>query len=77
MSDKRKFLANLSKLKGASDELKAMRVQHDLSPDERETTKNLLAEAYKTNQNEKPNILWYKVRGPPHAQWIVKIFVTR
>ena len=51
--DKRKFLASLSKLKEAPADFKNVRVQHDLSPEERKKTKDLLAEAYiiKTKQN--------------------------
>ena len=72
--DKRKFLANLYKLGDASEELKAVRIQHDLSPDEREITKNLLAEAYNKNQSENPTNFLYKVRGPPQAPRVVKVY---
>ena len=72
--DKRKFLSNLYKLSDARDELKSIRIQHDLSPDERELTKNLLAEAYNKNQDEKPSNFLYKVRGPPQAPRVVKVY---
>ena len=65
--DKRKFLSNLYKLRDASAELKAVRIQHDLSPDERELTKTLVAEANDKNQSEKPTNFLYRVRGPPQA----------
>lgn len=72
--DKRKFLSNLWKLKDAPSELTSLRIQHDLNKDERETTSRLLAEAYEKNKNEKPTNFLYKVRGPPFALRIVKIF---
>ena len=72
--DKRKFLTNLSKLKDAPAELTSLRIQHDLNKDERETTKRLLAAAYEKNQNEKPSNFLYKVRGPPYALKIVKVY---
>ena len=58
----------------ASEELKAVRIQHDLSPDEREITKNLLAEAYNKNQSENPTNFLYKVRGPLQAPRVVKVY---
>ena len=72
--DKRKFLTNLSKLKDAPSELATLRIQHDLNKDERETTKRLLTAAYEKNQNEKPSNFLYKVRGPPYALKIVKVY---
>ena len=72
--DKRKFMSNLYKLKDATEELKTIRIQHDLSPDERELTKTLLAEAYNKNQSENPTNFLYKVRGPPQAPRVVKVY---
>ena len=65
--DKRKFYSSLSKLKEAPADLENIRIQHDLSPEEREKTKQLLAEAYAKNQTEEPVGFLYKVRGPPNA----------
>ena len=72
--DKRNFLSNLYKLRDAREELKEVRIQQDLSPNERELTKSLLAEAYNKNQTENPNNFLYKVRGPPQAPRIVKVY---
>ena len=54
VADKRKFLSSLSKLRNAPSDIKNLRIQHDLSPDERKQTKALLAEAYKKNREESP-----------------------
>ena len=72
--DKRKFLSSLSNLKDAPTELQNISVTQDLSPDERAKSKQLLKKAYVMNQEEKPADFLYKVRGPPHAMRIVKIF---
>ena len=45
-----------------------------MSPDERKVSKELLTEAYNKNQTEAPAGFLYKVRGPPHAMKIVKIY---
>ena len=72
--DKRKFFSCLSKLKEAPDDLKNIRIQHDLTPEERQKTKELLSKAYEKNQSEAPVGFLYKVRGPPHAIKIVKVY---
>ena len=74
--DKRKFLANLYKLGEAPEEciIKSIQVQHDLSPEERKHTKLLLKEAHEKNENENPVNFLYKVRGPPGAIQIVKVY---
>ena len=72
--DKRTFLASLYKLKEAAPKFKETRVQHDLTPEDRMFTKTLLAEAHKKNEDEKPSDFLFKVRGPPGAIKIVKIF---
>ena len=74
---KRKFMANLFRLKEAPAALNGIRIQHDLAPDDRILTKSLLAEAYQKNQTEKPNGFLYKVRGPPQAPQIVKIYQNK
>lgn len=72
--DKRKFFSCLSKLREAPAELKKVRIQHDLTPQERQKTKELLSKAYEKNQSEAPVDFLYKVRGPPHAIKIVKVY---
>ena len=76
--DKRTFLANLYKLKQSSPDLiNNIKIQHDLTVEERKITKDLLSEAYNKNQTESPVDFLYKVRGPPHALKVVKVFHTR
>ena len=75
--DKRKFLSNLYHLKEAPEPFKNVQIQHDLTPEDRDTTKSLLKEAYGKNNEEKPKDFLYKVRGPPGAIKIVKIFNRR
>lgn len=72
--DKRKFLANLYKLDDATTDLKKISVKHDLSPDERQQSKELFTEAQRKNDTEKPVDFLYKVRGPPHSLRIVKVY---
>ena len=72
--DKRKFLSSLHKLNNAPDKLKSVSVKHDLSTDQRLKSKELVAQAYKKNQEESPENFLYKVRGPPHAKKIVKVY---
>jgi len=72
--DKRKFLANMRELKNARDDIKKISIQHDLSPEERKTRKDLVLEAREKNENLLPEAdFLYKVRGPPHAVKIVKV----
>lgn len=49
-------------------------MRHDLTEDERKTTKKLLNEASGKNESEKPVDFLYRVWGPPHAQRIVKVY---
>ena len=71
--DKRKFLAKLYKLK-LDKKFEGVRVAHDMCEDDRLENKRLLEEAYNRNQKEKPTDFKYKVRGPPWALKIVKVF---
>ena len=73
--DKRVFLSNLYKLKNS--EFDEINVRHDLTEDERKTTKKLLTEASNRNESEKPEGFLYRVRGPPYAQRIVKIYLKK
>ena len=72
--DKRKFLSNLYHLKNAADPFKSVQVNHDLTDEDRSLTKQLLKEAYDKNQTEKPESFLYKVRGPPGAIKVVKVY---
>ena len=71
--DKRKFLAKLYKLK-LDKKFERVRVAHDMCEDDRLENKRLLKEAYILNQKEQPTDFKYKVRGPPWALRIVKVF---
>ena len=70
--NKRKFLANLYKLK-LDKKFERIRVAHDMCEDDRSENKRLLKEAYNRNQKEKPTDFKYKVRCPPWALRIVKV----
>ena len=72
--DKRKFLSNLYHLKQATDPFKKVQVNHDLTVEDRNLTKQLLKEAYDKNQSENPADFLYKVRGPPGAIKVVKVY---
>lgn len=72
--DKRKFLANLRELKNAREDIRKISVQQDLSQEDRLKRKTLLAQAQEKNNTEAPEAFLYRVRGPPHALRIVKVF---
>ena len=57
--DKRKFLSSLHELNNAPSHMKNLSVKHDLSADERQKTKDLLAQAHKKNQDESPQDFLY------------------
>lgn len=72
---KKKFLSLLYKLQKAPEKFKSINVQHDLSQSEREHLNSLLKKAKEMNTDpEKPKEFSYKVRGPPNAFTIKKIF---
>ena len=73
VAEKRKFLSLLYKLESASEELKCISVQHDLSVSERDQLKILLAKAKELNKQRTSKEFVYKVRGPPFAFKIVKL----
>ena len=75
--DKRKFLSNLYHLKQAADPYKAVQVNHDLTDEVRNLTKQLLKDAYSKNHSENPADFLYKVRGPPSAIKVVKVYHRR
>ena len=72
--DKRKFLSSLHKLENASADLKKLSVKHDFSADESQYSKELFDEAQRKNDADPTADFLYKVRGPPHALRIVKVY---
>lgn len=72
--DKRKFLSNLYHLKQAAAPFKAVQVNHDLTDEDRTLTKQLLKDAHSKNESENPTDFLYKVRGPPGAIKVVKVY---
>ena len=72
-SNKRKFLANLYKLK-PHEKFQNIQINHDMSKTDREEKKKLLKEAYLMNEKETDSDFKYKVRGPPWSMSIVKVF---
>ena len=71
--DKRKFLSSLYKLKSDS-KFDEIRVSHDMCEADRAENGRLLQEAYQRNQKIKNAGYKWKVRGPPWALRIVKVF---
>ena len=71
--EKRKFLSRLYRLK-VDEKFKNINVSHDMNEEERVENKKLLKEAYEMNINENNQNFKYKVRGPPWAMKIVKVF---
>ena len=69
---KRGIFKNLHKLKECRPPLSQVRVQHDMSREEREEETRLYKEAKAMGAQDQGN--WsYKVRGPPWARRIAKI----
>lgn len=71
--DKRKFMASLSKLPQFPS-LKNVRVAHDMCMEDRQKNKELLKEAYEQNQKDPSAGFKWKVRVPPWAMRIQRIF---
>ena len=71
--DMHKFLAKLYKLK-QDEKFQGIRVAHDMCEDDRLDNKRLQREAYSRNHKEQPTDFKYKVRGPPWALKIVRVF---
>ena len=67
-------MSSLYRLKTAKKKLKSIQVQHDLSLLERERLDVLIEEAKLLNVEAKNENFVYKVRGPPSALQIVKVF---
>ncbi len=72
-AEKRKIMSRLFRLRDAEDKYKNISIQHDMSQEERETTKKLLAMAKEKNEAETSQNFVYKVRGPPWDQRLVKL----
>lgn len=69
---KRKLFGKLHKLKSGQSPLTEIRVQHDMTPSEREQETKLFKQA--KDQQTKAEGKWiFKVRGPPWAREIIKI----
>ena len=62
---------NLKNLKTAEEPLKSVSVSHDMSQEEREISKNLVAEAKLKEQADPYH--HYRVRGPPGNQRIAQL----
>ena len=62
---------NLRNLNAAEEPLKSVSVSHDMSQEEREISKNLVAEAKLKEQADPYHR--YRVRGPPGNQRIVQL----
>ena len=76
-STKRKILLNANKLQGCGDdELKTIRMSHDLTQQEREHSKNLYEEAKRRENEDASGGFKYKVRGPPWDMKIVRIKIS-
>ena len=71
--DKRKLLSNLYKLK-LDKKFDNIRIAHDMTEEDRAENKRLLDQAYQMNKEEKPTEYRYKVRGPPWAMKIIKVY---
>ena len=72
--EKRKFFANLYHLKDAHVPFKNVQIQHDLTLEERQITRDLVNKANEKNKEENPTDFLYKVRGSPGSMKIVKIY---
>ena len=73
---KARLMTNLVNLKNAEDPYKSMRIQHDMTPQERETEKQLILEAKAKSENDEGNF-FYVVRGLPGNRNIVKVLRRR
>ena len=74
IDDKKKFFLSLYKLENSPESLKEISIQHDLSQSERDDLKVLVDKAKDLNKIETSEEFKYKVRGPPCAFRIVKVF---
>ena len=70
-------MSNLYHLKQAVDPYKAVQVNHDLTDEDQNLTKQLLKDAYSKNHSENPADFLYNVRGPPSAMKVVKVYHRR
>ncbi len=75
--DKRKIMSRLYRLKDAEQRFNNISVQNDMTQEEREKTKELLAVAKKKNEEEPSETHIYKVRGPPWDQQVVRLKLNK
>ena len=71
LETKKQLFKNLRKLQQADENIKILSISHDLTPEEREENRALLAEAKEKEANEPDYI--FQVRGPPWNRAIIKI----
>ena len=69
LDHKKELYSNIRNLKDANDSLKSLSIDHDMSREEREVTKKLVAEAKKLELEDPTKR--YRVRGPPGNQRVV------
>lgn len=69
---KASLMTNLSELRNADEPFDEMRVQHDMTPSERETEKKLIAEAKEKSEADSENF-FYVVRGLPGNRKVVQV----
>lgn len=67
------IMESLSKLKSADDKFKNIVVAHDLTQNEREACRELVAEAKRREQNDNSGEYIFRVRGPPTDLRIVRL----
>ena len=70
LETKKQLFKNLRKLQQAEENIKILSISHDLTPEEREENRALLAEAKEKEANEPDYI--FQVRGPPWNRVIIK-----
>ena len=73
---KRTFLSNLYKLKNVK-KFEKISVAHDMSLEDRDESKRLRNEAKDRNKELDSTDYRFKVRGPPWAMKIVKVFSNK
>ena len=71
LDSKKSLFSNLKSLQQAPDNLKALSISHDFTPEEREENKRLREEA-KAKETSDPEHK-YVIRGPPWNREIIKV----
>ena len=70
---KRNIMRNLYRLKNGPDDTKNIKVNHDMSPAEREEAKKLYEECKRLQSMDQSENWIYRVRGPPWDRKIKKL----